>query len=99
MSGNVSTTKGRCGFSDLKTPRRIFAIVVLALVAAEPACAQSASKVDGEAIYRERCVGCHEGGVARAPDLATLRQLSPERVLTALRSGSMSTQGQGLNAE
>ena len=33
----------------------------------------------------------------RAPDLATLRQMSPDWVLGALQSGSMSTQGQGLS--
>jgi polyvinyl alcohol dehydrogenase (cytochrome) len=69
--------------------------MVLALTAAGPARAQSGA--GGEAIYRERCVSCHENGATRAPDLATLRQMSPDRVLTALRSGSMSTQGQGLS--
>jgi polyvinyl alcohol dehydrogenase (cytochrome) len=68
------------------------------LMAAAPACAQSTGRVDGEAIYRERCIGCHEGGVARAPDRAALRQMSPDKVLEALRSGSMSAQGQGLTA-
>ncbi len=61
---------------------------------AAPALAQSMASADGEAVYRERCAGCHEAGAARAPDLATLRQMSPDWVLGALQSGSMSTQGQ-----
>ena len=72
--------------------------IVLVLAAAVPALAQSTASADGEAVYRDRCVGCHEAGAARAPDLATLRQMSPERVLTVLRSGSMSTQAQGLSS-
>ena len=67
------------------------------LAVAVPAMAQSTGKAEGEAIYRERCVGCHETGAARAPDLATLRAMTPDRVLTALRTGSMSTQAQGLS--
>jgi len=75
-----------------------FGVMALVLVATGPAGAQSTGTIGGEAIYRERCVGCHETGATRAPDLATLRQMSPDRVLTALRSGSMSSQGQGLTA-
>jgi polyvinyl alcohol dehydrogenase (cytochrome) len=75
----------------------VLAAIVLALTASKPAVAQSTASADGEALYRERCVGCHDGGAARAPDLATLRRMSPDRVLSTLRSGSMSTQGQGLS--
>jgi mono/diheme cytochrome c family protein len=71
-----------------------FAVLVFALAMAAPALAQSMASADGEAVYRERCAGCHEAGAARAPDLATLRQMSPDWVLGALQSGSMSTQGQ-----
>jgi polyvinyl alcohol dehydrogenase (cytochrome) len=69
----------------------------LALTTAGQAFAQSAASAEGAPLYRERCAGCHEGGAARAPDLATLRQMSPDRVLSSLKSGSMSTQGQGLS--
>jgi polyvinyl alcohol dehydrogenase (cytochrome) len=96
MGGGVATTRAPCRFGDLDVLPRVFAVTALALIAAAPAYAQSTSTIEGEAIYRERCVGCHEGGAARAPDLATLRLMSQERVLSALRSGSMSTQGQGL---
>jgi polyvinyl alcohol dehydrogenase (cytochrome) len=75
----------------------VLAAIVLASTASAPALAQSATNADGAGLFRERCVGCHEGGVARAPDLATLRQMSPDRVLSSLKSGSMSTQAQGLS--
>src|SRR5882757_3400881 len=97
MNGGVSMTNDRWAFGDLNA-LRFFGVMVFALVATAPARAQSITTLDGEAIYRERCVGCHESGATRAPNLATLRQMSPDRVLTALRSGSMSTQGEGLSA-
>src|SRR5882757_386343 len=75
----------------------VLAAMVLALTASGPALAQSTASADGALLYRERCAGCHEGGAVRAPDFATLRQMSPDRVLNSLRSGSMSTQGQGLS--
>jgi polyvinyl alcohol dehydrogenase (cytochrome) len=98
MGGGVSITRDPRAFGDLGVPGRFFAVALLTLAAAAPARAQSTSGIEGEAIYRVRCAGCHEGGAVRAPDLATLRQMPQERVLTALRSGSMSTQGQGLTA-
>jgi polyvinyl alcohol dehydrogenase (cytochrome) len=98
MGGGVSITRDPHAFGDLDVPGRVFAVALLALAAAAPARAQSTSGIEGEAIYRVRCAGCHEGGAVRAPDLATLRQMPQDRVLTALRSGSMSTQGQGLTA-
>jgi mono/diheme cytochrome c family protein len=94
MRDRDSAIRWRSALSRIGVLLRILAAGMLASTAAEPALAQSA---DGEAIYRERCVGCHETGAARAPDLATLRQMSPDRVLGALRSGSMSTQAQGLS--
>jgi polyvinyl alcohol dehydrogenase (cytochrome) len=75
----------------------ILAVMVFAPAAAVPASAQSITGADGETIYRGHCAGCHEGGAARAPDLKTLRQMSPDQVLTALRSGIMSTQGKALS--
>jgi polyvinyl alcohol dehydrogenase (cytochrome) len=72
-------------------------VASLFLAASAPALAQSGGTAEGEAIYRARCVGCHGSGATRAPDLATLRAMSPDSVLTALRSGSMSTQAQGLS--
>jgi polyvinyl alcohol dehydrogenase (cytochrome) len=99
MNDGGAATRCRSALGGLDVVLPVFAgiamALAMALAAAVPARAQSSG--EGEAIYRERCVTCHEGGAARAPDLATLRQMSPDRVLTALRSGSMSTQGQGLS--
>jgi polyvinyl alcohol dehydrogenase (cytochrome) len=98
MNDRVSGHRWRSALGRIRSVIPVFALIVLVLTAAVPALAQSTASADGEALYRERCVGCHEGGAARAPDLATLRQMSPDRVLTALRSGSMSTQAQGLSS-
>ena len=98
MNDRDSAIRWQSALRNIRFLCPVLAAIVLVLTAAVPALAQSTARADGEAIYRERCVGCHEAGAARAPDLATLRQMSPERVLTALRSGTMSTQGQGLSA-
>src|SRR3954470_952361 len=95
MTRRDAVTQCRSGFVEFGVVRGV--VVSMLLTAAVPAMAQSTGKAEGEAIYRERCVGCHETGAARAPDLATLRAMAPDRVLTALRTGSMSTQAQGLS--
>ena len=51
---------------------------------------------DGAALYKQRCASCHEGGVARAPQADALKQMSPENVAFALKSGSMALQAFGL---
>jgi polyvinyl alcohol dehydrogenase (cytochrome) len=73
--------------------RRILWLFLTLLVA--PAWA-AAGDEDGGALYTQRCAACHEHGVPRAPTGAALRQLSPESIRSALTSGSMSTQAQGL---
>jgi polyvinyl alcohol dehydrogenase (cytochrome) len=65
-------------------------IVVLFLVAdlfltAAPAPAAA----DPAVIYQQSCASCHESGVNRAPSRDTLRQMQPERILTALERGAM----------
>src|SRR6266567_3011168 len=87
--------RGRSALGKLDALLSVFAALALVLAVAVPADAQSGG--EGEAIYRERCATCHENGATRAPGLATLRQMSPDRVLAALRSGSMSAQGQDLS--
>jgi polyvinyl alcohol dehydrogenase (cytochrome) len=54
----------------------------------------AASAPDGAALYKKYCHGCHESGVARAPNTKALNSLSPERILLALESGPMMTLGQ-----
>lgn len=71
------------------------AFLMLVLIGA-PAVAEPAPGGEGEALYRERCAACHEGGVARAPETAALRQMSPRSIAAALTTGSMSAQAEGL---
>jgi polyvinyl alcohol dehydrogenase (cytochrome) len=52
---------------------------------------------EGEGLFKQRCAGCHEGGVAKAPNRAALKQMSPENVRFALLKGSMLMQGFGLS--
>ena len=73
--------------------RRILWLFLTLLVA--PAWA-AAGDEDGGALYVQRCAACHDRGVPRAPNAAALRQLSPESIRSALTSGSMSTQAQGM---
>jgi cytochrome c553 len=52
----------------------------------------------GEAIYKQRCASCHEGGLDRAPSRAALSQMTAERVLTAMESGPMISMASGRSA-
>jgi polyvinyl alcohol dehydrogenase (cytochrome) len=52
---------------------------------------------EGEALFQQRCAGCHEGGVPKAPNRAALKQMSAENVRFALLKGSMAMQGFGLS--
>jgi polyvinyl alcohol dehydrogenase (cytochrome) len=74
-----------------------FSIGLIVATAATPTHAEETATSLGEALYRERCATCHEGGVARAPDRNALRQLSPERIGFALAYGMMSQQGRDLS--
>jgi polyvinyl alcohol dehydrogenase (cytochrome) len=58
---------------------------------------QSAIK-EGEVLYRQRCAGCHDAGVPRAPDRAALGHISADNIQVALTSGIMSSQGASLTA-
>jgi polyvinyl alcohol dehydrogenase (cytochrome) len=60
--------------------------------------AAAASAQDGAAIYQKHCAECHDAGKSRAPRPDVLKQMSPERVETALTSGSMIVQGKALSA-
>ena len=44
---------------------------------------------NGEALFKEDCASCHDGGMDRAPTRATLREFSAERVLGAMETGAM----------
>ncbi len=71
---------------------RNLSVLVLALAAS--LCAQ-----DGSALYRQHCASCHDGGVGRAPQPAALKQMSPENVQFALKTGAMARQGGALTQQ
>jgi polyvinyl alcohol dehydrogenase (cytochrome) len=57
--------------------------------AAQPTASQGASAVSGEAVYRERCAGCHDLTNPRVPRLDALKLMSSARILRALDFGVM----------
>ena len=47
---------------------------------------------DGAALYQQHCASCHEGGVAKAPQLSLLQIMPPTSILRAMQGGVMQTQ-------
>ena len=78
----------------------IAAVTLLASMTAHAAAAddRTDSQIDAETIYQQRCAGCHEGGIARAPNRAALKLLTVERVWAALMIGSMSAHSKDLSS-
>lgn len=64
-------------------------IAGLALVAAVSMAAQAGEKFDGDAVYKQHCASCHDGGAARAPTFETLQKMEPVAVVRALETGVM----------
>ncbi len=52
----------------------------------------------GELVYEERCAGCHDGRVERAPSLETLQGLPAPAILAAIELGIMRTHARGTSA-
>jgi polyvinyl alcohol dehydrogenase (cytochrome) len=50
-----------------------------------------APKAAGEAVYRQRCAGCHEQTNPRIPPRTALNQMPAERILRTLDFGAMMT--------
>jgi len=64
----------------------------IGLVAAVLAPGQAtAPKAAGEAVYKQRCAGCHEQSNSRIPPRTALNQMPAERILRALDFGAMMT--------
>jgi len=62
--------------------------------------AATASAQDGAALYGQRCASCHEGGqVARVPARDVIAALTPDRIVSALETGTMRVQGESLTAD
>ena len=73
----------------------IFVTVMLAAVGAG---AQAPPAPDGAELYKRSCAQCHETGVGRAPSREQFRAMSPDRVLTAMETGSMVTMANNRSA-
>jgi polyvinyl alcohol dehydrogenase (cytochrome) len=69
--------------------------------AQNPRPVQSSGTESGFAVFQTRCMGCHGNPAMkdRAPDPATLRQLSPEKIYEALTTGQMKVQGSTLTED
>jgi len=73
----------------------IFAIVMLAPAASA---AQTPTAPSPRQLFDQRCQTCHgNADVPRAMDPAALRRMTPERVYTALTTGPMQPQAEGLS--
>src|SRR5262245_9048988 len=70
-------------------------IVLIYLIISVPVAAQQPRQ-----IFDQKCATCHgAAAVERAPEPATLRQMTPERIYEALTSGTMRVQAEGLPDE
>jgi polyvinyl alcohol dehydrogenase (cytochrome) len=71
-----------------------FALIVSCLAAG----AASAQTPDGAAVFKQACASCHTASPAdaRTPSESALRALAPDAIVTALTTGSMRIQGEGL---
>lgn len=56
-------------------------------------------KHPGKQIFAENCLGCHSGGVPKAPAVVWLEQMAPDSILGAMRGGIMSRQASHLTPQ
>jgi polyvinyl alcohol dehydrogenase (cytochrome) len=73
--------------NHIQMPRLSFALA-LTLLAATAALAQPPS---GEALYKQRCSGCHDQSGSRIPPRAALQNLPAARILRTMNAGVMMT--------
>ena len=76
-------------------------VLLLALTSAGTAAAQApapAPAPDGAELYKRACAQCHDAGVGRAPNREQFRAMLPDRVLSAMETGSMVTMANGRSA-
>ena len=81
------TTVALCGLTLLLT-------LTTARAATAQAPAQGAAP-DGAELYKRACAQCHDAGVNRAPTREQFRAMLPDRVLSAMETGSMVTMALG----
>ena len=77
--------------------RKSVGTLLLALLTAGTAAAQAPAP-DGAELYKRSCAQCHDAGVGRAPNREQFLSMLPDRVLSAMESGSMVTMATGRSA-
>jgi polyvinyl alcohol dehydrogenase (cytochrome) len=75
--------------------RSLATALAAALAAAGTAFAQAP---DGAELYKRACAQCHDTGASRAPNREQFRTMLPDRVLSAMESGSMVTMANNRSA-
>ncbi len=85
------------GFDDSQRSR-LGLLTIAAATALLAAASLQAAAPDGEEVYRQACMACHESGENRAPSFEALLRLSSEAILASLRSGTMAFVGESLPA-
>jgi polyvinyl alcohol dehydrogenase (cytochrome) len=70
---------------------RVGGFLMASVAFATSAVAQTPQAPDGAELYKRTCAQCHDTGVGRAPNREQFRSMSPDRVLSAMETGSMVT--------
>ena len=73
------------------------AVVSVKVAAQNPPAAATTGAADGESVYRTTCATCHEAGIPRAGNRATLGRLSADNIRFALTQGTMRAQAASLS--
>jgi polyvinyl alcohol dehydrogenase (cytochrome) len=53
----------------------------------------------GKALFEGNCLGCHSGGVPKAPAVVWLEMLAPDAILAAMNGGIMTQQAAHLSEQ
>jgi polyvinyl alcohol dehydrogenase (cytochrome) len=71
-----------------------FLVLAVAVLCGNALSSGQTAPADGRALFETNCASCHNGAEgSRAPSLESLRDRTPEAVVTALTGGTMRIQG------
>jgi polyvinyl alcohol dehydrogenase (cytochrome) len=74
-----------------------FVVALAAVVGAELARPSIAFAQDAAAVYKDNCSSCHDAPTGRTPSRDALKDRTPETILNAMNSGTMSMQAAALS--
>jgi len=74
-----------------------FAVLVIVSVVSGFSRTVSAQAVDAAAVYKDNCSSCHDAPTGRTPSRDALKDRTPEAILNAMNSGTMSMQATPLS--